>query len=215
MAGARGDRVELLDQRPVALVDDVGGVVACCRRAARPSARRRCAGICRSGGRWRAGSRAGGVMPRSRIAGTRSRSMSRTSRLYSSWQVTKRRDLIARGGVLRGVTVRRRRSSSSRSRAPCPAHQIVERAHGLLDRRLRIGPVHLVEIDPVGAQPLQARLDGPHDIGPRGVARPRAVAHRQPNLVAITMSLRRACRGFRPETPRTCRCRRRRRCRTA
>jgi hypothetical protein len=28
------------------------------------------------------------------------------------------------------------------------AHQIVERAQGLLDRRLRVGPVQLVEIDP-------------------------------------------------------------------
>ncbi len=39
------------------------------------------------------------------------------------------------------------------------AHEIVERAQRLLDRRQRIVIVLLVEIDVVGLQPLQARLD--------------------------------------------------------
>ena len=38
-------------------------------------------------------------------------------------------------------------------------HEIVERAQRLLDRRPRIGDVLLVEVDVVGAEPSEARLD--------------------------------------------------------
>ena len=68
-------------------------------------------------------------------------------------------------------------------------HQIVERAQGLLDRRVRIGTVDLIEVDPVGAQPLQARLDGAGMIvAPRCVAR-SALPIGMPNLVASTTCL--------------------------
>ena len=33
----------------------------------------------------------------------------------------------------------------------------------LVDIRVRVGAVHLVEVDVVGAEPSQARLDGPGD----------------------------------------------------
>ena len=57
------------------------------------------------------------------------------------------------------------------------AHEIVERAQRLLDRGERVGPVDLVEVEPVGLQPLQARLDGGHDVAARA-AFLFAVVHR-------------------------------------
>ena len=61
-------------------------------------------------------------------------------------------------------------------------HEIVERAQRLLDRRLLIWPVQLVEVDPVGAQPLQARLDRMHDVTPRRTAQLARIVHRQAEL---------------------------------
>ena len=55
-------------------------------------------------------------------------------------------------------------------------HELVERAHGLLDRRGRIEAVDLVEVDVVELQPLQAGLDPVHDVAARGAARVRARA---------------------------------------
>jgi len=45
-------------------------------------------------------------------------------------------------------------------------HQIIERAQGFLDRGLRVRAMQLVKVDPIGAQPLQARLDRVHDVAP-------------------------------------------------
>src|SRR5262249_44277942 len=39
------------------------------------------------------------------------------------------------------------------------AHDVVQRLERLLDRRLRIPPVNLVEIDVIGPEPFQARID--------------------------------------------------------
>ena len=58
-------------------------------------------------------------------------------------------------------------------------HQIVERAQRLLDRRCRIGPVQLIEIDPVGLEPPQAGLDRLHDIAPRRASQLAGIVHRQ------------------------------------
>ena len=57
------------------------------------------------------------------------------------------------------------------------AHEVVERAQGFLDRRERVVPVHLIEVEPVGLEPRQARLDGRHDVAARG-AFLFAVVHR-------------------------------------
>ena len=43
-------------------------------------------------------------------------------------------------------------------------HAVVERAERLLDRHRGVGAMHLVEIDPVALQALQARLDRLHDV---------------------------------------------------
>ena len=44
------------------------------------------------------------------------------------------------------------------------AHQVVERAQHLLDRRQGVEAVQLIEVDVVGAQPPQARLDRPDQV---------------------------------------------------
>ena len=45
-------------------------------------------------------------------------------------------------------------------------HQIIQRAQGFIDRRIGIGLVKLIEVDPVGSQPGQAVFDGAHDPAP-------------------------------------------------
>jgi hypothetical protein len=50
------------------------------------------------------------------------------------------------------------------------AHEVVERAQGLLDRGDRVVGVDLVEVDVVGLQPAQAGLHRIHDVAARGAA---------------------------------------------
>ncbi len=52
------------------------------------------------------------------------------------------------------------------------AHEFVEGGDRLVDRRLGIGSVELVEIDPVGLQPAQRPLDGEADVAPRSPGAP-------------------------------------------
>jgi len=56
------------------------------------------------------------------------------------------------------------------------AHELVERAERLLERRNAVGSVVLVEVDHVGSQPLQRAFDRLADVVP-GTARLGAVAH--------------------------------------
>ncbi len=44
------------------------------------------------------------------------------------------------------------------------AHEVVQRAHGLLDGRGGVEAVDLVQVDVLQLQPLQARLDAVHDV---------------------------------------------------
>ena len=57
-------------------------------------------------------------------------------------------------------------------------HQIRERGQGLLDVGAGVGAVHLVEVDPVGAQPAQRVLDRAHDPAAGVAAAVRVLAHR-------------------------------------
>ena len=73
-------------------------------------------------------------------------------------------------------------------------HQFGERAHRVFDRRLRIDPVLVAQIDVVGVQPLRASprpprltLAGLLSSVPRG----RPLWEMKPNLVATTTSSRR------------------------
>ena len=43
-------------------------------------------------------------------------------------------------------------------------HQIIQRTHDLFGRRQPVPDVHQVEIDIVGAQPLQRSIHRPHDV---------------------------------------------------
>ena len=61
-------------------------------------------------------------------------------------------------------------------------HQVVEGAKRFLHRRPRVGPMELVEIDPIGPQALQARLDGTHDVVPRSEALTRRLAQARGKL---------------------------------
>ena len=128
-------------------------------------------------------------MPCCCIAGSRSRSISRTSRLYSSWQVTKAAKPVRARCVRARVDLLRRKVRAADRAHLALADQLVERAQRLFDRRVRIGEMHLVEVDLVGAQPLQAGLDGLHDRSARERAGSALLS--QPNLVARTTSLRR------------------------
>src|SRR5581483_4372543 len=62
---------------------------------------------------------------------------------------------------------------------------LVELAHGargLGDRAARIGPVHLIDVDAVGLEPLQRVFDLAHDALAAAVARDLAVVPFEPDL---------------------------------
>ena len=50
-------------------------------------------------------------------------------------------------------------STTRRGSGPCRPYHVVQGRHGLLDRRLRVEAVDLVEVDVVGAEPRQRRVD--------------------------------------------------------
>jgi hypothetical protein len=60
--------------------------------------------------------------------------------------------------------------------------QVGQRGQRLLDIGGGVGPVHLVEIDPVGLQPPQAVLDRRHDPAARVAAAVGPVAHGKVHL---------------------------------
>ena len=57
------------------------------------------------------------------------------------------------------------------------AHDVVQRLHRLLDRRVRVPAVDLVEVDVVGAQPAQRGVDRGQDVLAGQAAVVRAVRH--------------------------------------
>ena len=74
-------------------------------------------------------------------------------------------------------------------------HQLGERADGVLDRRVRVDAVLVVQVDVVGAEPPQRALDRGADVGRAAVEAPRAAAGvgdeaelgRQHDLVAAAL----------------------------
>ena len=75
--------------------------------------------------------------------------------------------------------------------------QLGQRADGLLDRRVRVDPVLVVEVDAVGAEPLQGALDGGADVRRAAVEHPGPppACETKPNFVASTTSSRRSLRA--------------------
>ena len=107
--------------------------------------------------------RRSGEMPSSSQVGTTSSSMTRQSMEYCGWfemswkpsslaQRVARADLV--GGPLADADVERL----------ALADDVGERLHRLLERRLGVVAVRLVEVDVVGLQPLQRAVDRLHDV---------------------------------------------------
>jgi hypothetical protein len=105
------------------------------------------------------------------------RSTERSSRLYSFCIETKRcrpvrtRDALRRDHLFRGEI-----------RGPdvpdLPlADEIVERAQRFLDWRFRVGPMQLIEVDPIRLEPFEARLDSRHHIASRRSLEQPGVVH--------------------------------------
>ena len=87
--------------------------------------------------------------------------------------------------------------------------EIVECAQRLVDRGVRFGPVDLVEVEMVGAEPLQARFGLAHDVAPGAAAQIGiGVVHRQVHLarqehrVALAVPPERLARDFLAEPAR-------------
>jgi len=53
-------------------------------------------------------------------------------------------------------------------------HEVIERAERLVDRRVRIDFMDEIQIEPIGPQPAEARVDLPEDVEPREPALVRA-----------------------------------------
>ena len=62
------------------------------------------------------------------------------------------------------------------------AHHVVERPQRLLERRVAVPSVHLVQVDVVGLQPFEAALHFAHDVHARRAAPVEVFAHGQPHL---------------------------------
>ena len=128
-------------------------------------------------------------IPSSRRVG---RTSSSTSRVHSEYSVCT--------AVIGCTACARRIVSGAASLSPMwrtlpSRHQLGQRADGLLDRRVRVDAVLVVEVDVVGAEPLQRALDRAAHVLGRAVEHPvrrSSVGVRaMPNFVAITTSSRR------------------------
>ena len=149
------------------------------RRWSRPanrSASARRAGTCRSANRRRAGSRRarrsrGGRTPAGRRARCPGPGWSTAAARCGGGDVAS----VGRPARLDELAGRERR------RAPRPdlagPHEVGERVDRLLDRRVRVRAVDLVQVDVIGAQPPQAPFDGPADPPPRVAPLVRVRSH--------------------------------------
>jgi hypothetical protein len=70
---------------------------------------------------------------------------------------------MVRGPMIAAVTAGWRRTNAMASWILAGADEIGEGAERLIDVRLRVGTVDLVQVDPVGAQPPQRVLNLAHD----------------------------------------------------
>src|SRR3954469_14334557 len=84
---------------------------------------------------------------------------------------------VARGDVLRLRELPREHAARSDVARLARADDVVQRLHRLLDRRVRVPAVDLVEVDVVHAEPLQRGVDGGEDVLAREPAPVRARRH--------------------------------------
>ena len=103
-------------------------------------------------------------------------------RLYCIWSATNRcrcsvfGDPLAVGEAVRRVVARAEVEDLARP------HEIVERAEGLLLRRVDVLHVDLVEVDAIRPEATQAVLHRPDDAVPGGARRVRPLAHAEAKL---------------------------------
>ena len=138
-------------------------------------------------------------MPSRSHVGSSSPSAPRSSSEYSFCTMTKRGPARRARGPRASTTWRPSKFDEPTWRTVPFAHELVERAEGLRDRRDPVGPVVLVEVDPVGPQALQRRLHRPADVLPRAAVGPARRPHRVPNFVASTTPSRRPFEHFAEE----------------
>ena len=185
----------------------VGGARARGRRLAR-------AGTCRSARPGAIGDQTIWPMPSFSHVGTTSASMTRQSMVYCGWLETIRSKPISSAISQRGRDLLGAPLGHADVEHLALAHQVVEGAQRLLERRLVVVAVRLVQVDVVGLQPPQRGVadsmmclrDRPRSFAP-GAGRPVDLGE---DLEALA-PLRRAGPGRAPSRP-WCR-RRRRRCR--
>ena len=160
------------------------------RRGSRSAASRRRAGSDRTASRRPAGSTA--APPRS---AARRPAAPRAPRRGPGSSTAAARPPAAPARARARRTAPRRAATAGRSSADVAdlagVHEVAQRAEGLLDVGVRLGPVHLVEVDPVGLQPTQAVLDLADDPPARVADRFTSSPIRPWNLVARTTSSRR------------------------
>ena len=111
-------------------------------------------------------------MPSSRDVGTTSPSMTRHSIEYCgwfeiSWKPSSLRERVAGADLVRGPL------ADADVQRLALADDVGERLHRLLERRLGVVAVRLVQVDVVGPEPLQRAVDRLHDVlaGEAGVVR--------------------------------------------
>ncbi len=103
-------------------------------------------------------------MPNSSAIGSSSRSTVRSSKLYSICNPTYCVQPRSSARVFDCATTHAGRVGNADVEHFSGAHEVVERAHDFFGRRHRVPDVQPVEIDVVGAEALEARLDGLHHV---------------------------------------------------
>ena len=152
------------------------------RRAARGQVVGALAPLARQPAAGRAGSTAMTPMPCSRQVGRTSASMPRARSEYGGCSQTKRcRPALARD-PLRLDDLRRRVGRRAEVADLALRDEVGQRAERLLVVGPRVPAVHLVEVDPVGVQALERRLDLAEDPAPRVARLVGVVAHRAVEL---------------------------------
>ena len=89
------------------------------------------------------------------------------------------RPMVAFGGALHFCKLPREHARGSDVTHATAAHDIVQRLHRFFDRRVRIETVNLIQIQVIGAQTFQARIDCRKNVLPRESLLVRAILARR------------------------------------
>ena len=131
---------------------------------------------------WASGLNTHWPTPSRRDAGSTSASIRRSSRLYSGWLTTGPYPPAARATFTASAICAPVHIDTPHASDLALAHEVLHRAHGLLERRLRVEPVALVDVDVVGAQAPEARVARLHHVLAREPAVVGPLARRPEHL---------------------------------